>query len=65
VAAVHGGLWFTGKGKRDGGGDQRSGVGKMAKGPGEWVVGALVVLMRAKDKFVGFCSELSTAAARW
>jgi hypothetical protein len=29
------------------------------------VVGALVVRMRAKDKALRFCSELSTAAARW
>jgi hypothetical protein len=65
VAAVHGGPWFTEKGKWGGGGDQRSGVGKTAEGPGEWVVGALVVLMRAKDKALGFCSKLSTAAARW
>jgi hypothetical protein len=42
-----------------------SGVRELAEEPGERVVGALVVLMRAKDKALGFCSELSTAAARW
>jgi hypothetical protein len=51
--------------ERGGGGDQRSGVGETAEEPGEWVVGALVVLMHAKDKALGFCSELSTTAARW
>jgi hypothetical protein len=40
-------------------------VRESAEEPGERDVGALVVLMRAKDKTLGFCSELSTAAARW
>jgi hypothetical protein len=53
------------KGGAGGGGDRRSGVGETAEEPREWFAGALVVLMRAKDKDLGFCSELSTAAARW
>jgi hypothetical protein len=40
-------------------------VGETAEEPGEWVAGVLVVLMRMKDKALGLCSELSTAAARW
>jgi hypothetical protein len=42
-----------------------AGVWELAKGPGEWDVGALVVLLRAKDKALACCSELSTAMARW
>jgi hypothetical protein len=41
------------KRKAGGGGNQRSGVGEMAEGPGERVVGAFVVLMRTKDKALG------------
>jgi hypothetical protein len=48
-----------------GGGDRGTGLGETAEEPGEWVAGVLVVLMRAKDKALGFCSELSTVAARW
>jgi hypothetical protein len=58
VAAVHGSPWFIEKGKLGGGGDQRSGVGGTAEGPGERVVGALVVRMHAKDKALGFCRAL-------
>jgi hypothetical protein len=52
------------KGKAGGGGNQRSGVWETVEGPGERVAGAFVVLMRVKDKALGFCSELSVAAAR-
>jgi hypothetical protein len=48
-----------------GGGDRGSGVGETAEEPGEWFAGVLLVLMRVKDKALGFCSKLSTAAARW
>jgi hypothetical protein len=49
-----------------GGGDDRgTGLGETVEEPGEWVAGVLVVLMRVKDKALGFYSELSTAAARW
>jgi hypothetical protein len=41
------------------------GVWKLAEKPGERNIGALVVLVRARDKVLGFCSELSTATARW
>jgi hypothetical protein len=65
MVAVHGGQALIGRKERDGGGDQRSGVGETAEEPREWFAGTLVVLMRAEDKNLGFCSELSTAAARW
>jgi hypothetical protein len=42
-----------------------AGVRKLAEKPGEWNVGALVVLVRAGDKVLGFCSGLSTATVRW
>jgi hypothetical protein len=61
VAAVHGSPWFIGKGKLGGGGDQRSGVGGTAEGPGERVVGALVVRMRVKDKALGS----AVSSPRW
>jgi hypothetical protein len=53
------------RGGAGGGGDWGSRVGDTVKEPGEWVAGALVVLTRAKDKALWFCSELSMAAARW
>jgi hypothetical protein len=40
-------------------------VRESVEAPGERNVGALVVLMRARDKVLGFCSRLSTATARW
>jgi hypothetical protein len=42
-----------------------AGVRELAKEPGEQDVGTLVVLLRAKDKALACCSELSTATARW
>jgi hypothetical protein len=54
--------WIGGTG---GGVDRGSGVGETAKEQGEWFVGVLVVLMRAKDRALGCCSEPSTAAVRW
>ena len=42
-----------------------SGVGEMVKGRGERVEGVLVVPMRARDRALGLCPELSTATARW
>jgi hypothetical protein len=41
------------------------GSGKMAEELGKRDVGTLVVLTRAKDEALGFCSGLSTAAVRW
>jgi hypothetical protein len=40
-------------------------VRESAEEPGERDVGALVVLMRMKDKALGSCSGLSTVTARW
>jgi hypothetical protein len=40
-------------------------VRESAEAPGERNVGALVVLMRTRDKVLGFCSGLSTVMARW
>jgi hypothetical protein len=48
-----------------GGGDRGTRLGETAEELGEWVAGVLVVLMHTKDKALGFCSELSTAAVRW
>jgi len=48
-----------------GGGVPGSGVGEMAKGRGERVEGVLVVPMRARDRALGLCPELSTVTARW
>ena len=48
-----------------GGGVLGSGVGEMAKGRGERVEGVLVVPMRARERALGLCPELSTATARW
>jgi hypothetical protein len=42
-----------------------AGVRKLAEKPGERNVGALVVLVRTRDKVLRFCSGLSTATARW
>jgi hypothetical protein len=41
-----------------------AGVRELAEEPREQNVGALVVLLRAKDKALACCSELSTAMAR-
>jgi hypothetical protein len=42
-----------------------AGVRELAEKPGEQNVGALVVLLRARDKALACCSELSTATVRW
>jgi hypothetical protein len=42
-----------------------AGVRELAEEPGEQNVGALVVLLRVRDKALACCSELSTATARW
>jgi hypothetical protein len=42
-----------------------AGVRKLAEKLGKRDVGALVVLVRARDNVLGFCSGLSTATARW
>jgi hypothetical protein len=42
-----------------------AGIRELAEEPGEQNVGALVVLLRAKDKALARCSELSTATERW
>jgi hypothetical protein len=42
-----------------------AGVRELAKEPGERDVGALVVLLRAKDTALACCSKLSSATARW
>jgi hypothetical protein len=65
MAAAHGGQYLTGREEQRAAVVIGLGVGETAEEPGGWVAGALVVLMRAKDKALGFCSELSTAAVRW
>jgi hypothetical protein len=42
-----------------------AGVREFSEEPGEQNVGALVVLLRMKDKALARRSELSTATARW
>jgi hypothetical protein len=42
-----------------------AGVRKLAEKPRERNVGALVELVRMRDKVLGFCSGLSTGTARW
>jgi hypothetical protein len=42
-----------------------AGVRELAEEAGEQNVGALVMLLRARDKALAYCSELSTATVRW
>jgi hypothetical protein len=51
--------------ERSGSGVLGSGFGETAKELGERFAGVLVVLVHAKDRALGCCSEPSTAAARW
>jgi hypothetical protein len=42
-----------------------AGVRELAEKPGERDVGALIVVLRAEDKALASCRELSTATTRW